>query len=298
MLYDYLSHAKLERAPGGSYEYSNLGVGLLGDVLALRAGTTYAQLLQQRVLTPLALHDTAVTPSAALLGRLAQGYDADGDRQGRWRFQALAGAGAMVSDGHDMLAFLQDNIAAPGGALGPALALAQEPRADIDSSGRPAKIGLVWVVDPQTGIVSHNGQTGGYHAFIALDRANRNGVVLLANVADQNLDTLAMHILEPDTVSAPPPYPAVVQVPLATLDSYAGVYQLTPKFALTVSHDGQRVYVQATGQPRLRIFPSAPTEFFYKAVDAQITFQADASGHVTRLILHQNGNDIPGPKIK
>ena len=65
-----------------------------------------------------------------------------------------------------------------------------------------------------------------------------------------------------------------------------------------MTHDGQNVYAQATGQRKLRIYPSSPTEFFYKAVDAQITFELDAAGHVTRLILHQGGRDLPGPKVK
>jgi CubicO group peptidase (beta-lactamase class C family) len=255
MLDEYLSHATLDRAPGAQYEYSNLGVGLLGDLLGLRAGTTYAHLLQARVLTPLGLQDTSAAPSAALLARLAPGRDADGDRQGRWTFGDLGAAGAIVSDGHDMLTFLQDNMAAPSGTLGPAMALAQQPRADIELGDRPMKIGLVWTINPQSGIVFHNGQTGGYHSFIAFDRANRNGVVLLANVTDDNLDTLAMHILEPDTVSAPPAFPAVVQVPAATLETYSGVYQLAPKVTITVSHDGERAYAQVTGQGRYRIFP-------------------------------------------
>ena len=67
---------------------------------------------------------------------------------------------------------------------------------------------------------------------------------------------------------------------------------------MTVTRDGERLYAQAGTQPRFRIYPSSPTEFFFKAVDAQITFQADASGKVTRLVLHEGGGDAPAPKIK
>ena len=55
---------------------------------------------------------------------------------------------------------------------------------------------------------------------------------------------------------------------------------------------------QATGQSKVEIFPSSPTEFFLKVVDAQITFVKDASGAVTQLVLHQGGRDMPGKKIK
>ena len=55
---------------------------------------------------------------------------------------------------------------------------------------------------------------------------------------------------------------------------------------------------QATGQGKVEIFPSSPTEFFLKVVDAQITFVKDASGAVTQLVLHQGGRDMPGKKLK
>jgi hypothetical protein len=55
---------------------------------------------------------------------------------------------------------------------------------------------------------------------------------------------------------------------------------------------------QATGQPAFEIFPSSPTEFFLKVVDARITFVKDASGAVTQLVLHQGGRDMPAKKIR
>jgi hypothetical protein len=55
---------------------------------------------------------------------------------------------------------------------------------------------------------------------------------------------------------------------------------------------------QATGQGKVEIYPSSPTEFFLKVVDAQITFVKDASGAVTQLVLHQGGRDMPGKKLK
>ena len=55
---------------------------------------------------------------------------------------------------------------------------------------------------------------------------------------------------------------------------------------------------QATGQGKVEIYPSSPTEIFLKVVDAQITFVKDASGAVTQLVLHQGGRDMPGKKIR
>src|SRR5664279_3682349 len=57
-LTDFLRTHVLRRAPGSQYEYSNLGMALLGLVLAKRAGVPYEALLRQRILEPLKMHNT------------------------------------------------------------------------------------------------------------------------------------------------------------------------------------------------------------------------------------------------
>jgi serine-type D-Ala-D-Ala carboxypeptidase/endopeptidase len=82
----------------------------------------------------------------------------------------------------------------------------------------------------------------------------------------------------------------------ATLARYVGVYQLFAGFDLTVSVEKGQLMVQGTGQPKLPVFAESPTKFFYKAVDAQITFVLDKDGKVEKLVLHQNGADVEGKR--
>lgn len=77
------------------------------------------------------------------------------------------------------------------------------------------------------------------------------------------------------------------------LRQYAGSYALAPGFRLVVTVDAGRLQAQATGQGRNPLFAFAPDAFFFKAVDAQLTFRRDAGGAVTGLVLHQNGRDVP-----
>jgi hypothetical protein len=67
---------------------------------------------------------------------------------------------------------------------------------------------------------------------------------------------------------------------------------------LAVTLEGNRLMTQATGQSKVEIFASSPTDLFLKVVNAQITFVKDASGAVTGLVLHQGGRDMPAKKIK
>ena len=80
-------------------------------------------------------------------------------------------------------------------------------------------------------------------------------------------------------------------------DGYVGQYQLAPNFILTISREGDQLYAQATDQPKVPIFPESERDFFYKVVDAQITFETDASGRATSLTLHQNGANMPAKRI-
>jgi CubicO group peptidase (beta-lactamase class C family) len=67
-LYSFLSSYKLPRDPGAEYEYSNLGACLLGQVIELKAGKPYKELLAERICRPLGMNHTCVDPQALACG--------------------------------------------------------------------------------------------------------------------------------------------------------------------------------------------------------------------------------------
>lgn len=79
-------------------------------------------------------------------------------------------------------------------------------------------------------------------------------------------------------------------------DALVGQYELEPGTVLTIRRDGDKLRAQLTGQPGFQVFPESETRFFYRVVDAQLTFVKDSSGKVTGLVLHQDG-DKPARKI-
>lgn len=82
-----------------------------------------------------------------------------------------------------------------------------------------------------------------------------------------------------------------------TLQSYAGKYQLAPNFVISVTANGKQIYGQATGQPQFEMFPESQTKFYLKVVDAKVEFIKE-DGKVTKLILYQNGREMPGQRIE
>jgi D-alanyl-D-alanine-carboxypeptidase/D-alanyl-D-alanine-endopeptidase len=83
----------------------------------------------------------------------------------------------------------------------------------------------------------------------------------------------------------------------AMFKNYVGRYQLAPGVIFTVTQEGNQLYVQLTGQPRFEVYPEGEREFFYKVVDAQITFETDGNGPATVLTLHQAGQNPRAPRI-
>jgi hypothetical protein len=44
------------------------------------------------------------------------------------------------------------------------------------------------------------------------------------------------------------------------------------------------------------VFASGGDQFFYKIVEAQLTFERNADKKVTAVVLHQNGRDMRAPR--
>jgi CubicO group peptidase (beta-lactamase class C family) len=135
-LYAFLSSYELTRDPGSQYEYSNLGVGLLGHALALRGGKSYEDLLVDRILRPLRMDDTRITLSPSQKARLAPGHSVSGDIVPNWDLPTLAGAGALRSTANDLLKFLAANLDSTSKPLGRELATPHVPRRDAGGPNR------------------------------------------------------------------------------------------------------------------------------------------------------------------
>ena len=296
-LYAFLSGYQLPRDVGATVEYSNLGVGLLGVALARRAGSDYESLVKARITGPLGMKDTTITLTPAQQQRFATGYGVDLQPTSHWDIPTLAGAGALRSTANDMLTFLAANLGLVESPLAAAMAEASRPRRD---SGLPdMEMGLAWLTrkGAHSEIVWHNGGTGGFHSFIGFDRHQGRGVVVLANCA-HNIDDIGFHLLDASIPLAELQAPSeVAKLPEAVLEEYVGRYQLAPGFILTVTRDGDALWIQATGQGKAQVYPKSRDEFFYQVVDAQVSFGRDGQGKVDHLVLHQGGADQKAAKL-
>jgi serine-type D-Ala-D-Ala carboxypeptidase/endopeptidase len=296
-LYEYLAMLELTRAVGGRYEYSNTGFGLLGHALARRAGLDYETLVETRILRPLGLASTRIALSPELKVRLATGHDVDLQPTANWDFAVLAGTGALRSSANDMLTFLAANLGFTGSPLAEAMQAMlgeQRPMAFF------MDIGLGWTVDQRSGgdVIWKDGATGGYRTFIGYAPKSERGIVVLSNAAI-DINDIGLHLLDARyRLARPRSFPNEVAVNAAVLQGYVGRYELRPRFVLAVTREGERLFVQATDQQRFMIHPMGDRRFFYKAVEADISFETDAEARAVALVLHQNGVSQRGRRIE
>jgi D-alanyl-D-alanine-carboxypeptidase/D-alanyl-D-alanine-endopeptidase len=308
-LYQFLSGYTLPRDPGSQFEYSNLGGGLLGHVLACRGGTDYEGLIRTRITEPLSMPDTSITLSASMKQRMATGHSAMLAPVANWDVPTLAGAGALRSSANDMLTLLEAFLAYKESPLTPAMKAMLEMR-------RPAgqtKIGLGWLFYPADGreIVWHNGGTGGFRSFAGFDPQERFGVVVLSNAAN-GVDDIGFHLLNPKLPLAnpePPKQRTEIHIDPKLLDNYTGRYQVTPNLVFEVTRDGGRLFAQGfaqlpqnrpadlTGLPKFELLAEGEKNFFTGVSDSRITFETGPDGRAASLILHRAGRAMPAPRL-
>jgi CubicO group peptidase (beta-lactamase class C family) len=299
-LYDFLSHYTLTRDIGSKFEYSNMGMGLLGHILSRKTGRSYDELVLKHICAPLKMDSTRRELSAELRERQAEGYYLDGQKSKGWQMPPVfAGAGGLRSTANDMLKFLAANM---GLIKSPMLSAFQKTHEGIRSWKEKIKVGLAWLViqDENLKIILHTGGHEANRSFVGFDPQKKVGVVVLSNsnmvITDIGLVALTGKLdlfqladyTEPEVVSVDP----------AVYEAYEGTYQTTPTFFITVTRENGRLFAQGTGQPRFELFPQSENTFFLRAIRATITFVKDSQGKVIKAIIHTSEGDEVSTKVK
>jgi D-alanyl-D-alanine-carboxypeptidase/D-alanyl-D-alanine-endopeptidase len=290
-MYDFLKGYTLTRDIGSQYEYSNYAQGLLGNVLAKKSGMSYEQLMIKVIAKPLGMTNTAIVFTPEMKKNLAIGHAGNIEVE-NWDLSSLAGAGGIRSTTVDMAKYISANLGITKTGLYPAMQLSHKV---TTKEGIAQKVALGWhiVKAGDKEILAHSGGTGGYRTFTAFNPAEKKGVVVMTNSAT-GIDDIGVHLLNPTV-----PLKAIdktVTVDATTLEKYVGKYELMPNFILTVTRENAQLNAQATGQPAFPIFAKASNVFYYKVVEAQLTFNEN-NGVVESVTLFQGGQTITGKRL-
>jgi CubicO group peptidase (beta-lactamase class C family) len=294
-LYAFISGYVPSREAGSAYEYSNFAQGLLGHILAPNQDTTYEALMVQVIADPLGMADTRIRLTERMQASLALGHSG-GRVVENWDIPTLAGAGAIRSSAFDMARFVAANLGFIDSPLAAAMDLSHKVRHD---KAGDMKVGLGWHIKEgkEGDVIWHNGGTGGYRAFVGFVKETGQGLVLLTN-SSTGSDDIGFYLLDSgSTLADLKSGSQAVDVPESTLEDYVGVYALAPEFSITITREGKQMYLQASQQPRLELYPESDSLFYLTVVEAKVSFQKK-EGKVVGLVLYQGGRELPGEKVE
>lgn len=292
----YFKNTKLDFEPGEKFSYSNSGYILLSYIIEQASGKSYGEFVTTQIFEPLGMKNSGVFDGNNLIKNLALGYT-NGDKgienAAYIDMSIPSGAGGLYSTVEDLQlwdrAFYNEKLVK---------------KATIDKMLTPFKGNYAYGLRIEEYLkhpwVNHGGGIQGFNTIINRFPDDELCIVILKNVDNYtafSANKVCRAIMFDDTYELPVDRIAA-KIDKTTGQKLCGDYELEPGFVMKVNLEGERMFVQATGQPKLEIFAESDYYYFCKAVNAQFEFSKDKKGNITSLILCQGGRKMPGKKIK
>ena len=172
----YLSKkTKFKWQAGLKYEYSNLGMALLGQIISKLYNTSYNSLVKKFICEPFGMQNTTVKLDSIQKNKLVQGIDQFGNNAPMLISELYSSSGGLKSNVIDMVKFIKNNMEEDY-----IYKYAHETTFKIDEVYSVA-LGWSYSNRHNSRVYYHHGGTVGYSTGIAFDKQNKIGIVLLTN---------------------------------------------------------------------------------------------------------------------
>ncbi len=276
-----------EHKSHSTYQYSNVGVGLLGHLLSRKGKKPFELLVREMIRDELQMADTCITLDDEQSKRLATGYYFYDQVAPSSSAGCIPGYGGFRSTVNDLLKFLAAHLRGGDSPIDPAIRLALQPHYDMDEN---SSVGLCWHIDRTTGTVWHGGTTTGFTSAMAFNSRSGFGVVVLTNSKSLVITPLVHALLGAAQGEMPQPIRPLTRIKVDedVLDSYTGTYQDKSKPFLdalrstrTIVREGDHLKVKGLNPTeRFPLFPVTETGFICKGEDIYAKFRRNNDGEV------------------
>jgi CubicO group peptidase (beta-lactamase class C family) len=316
--------------PGSRFAYSGEGINLLQFVVETITKRPLQDLMQEDVFQPLGMTRSSVVWQARFEDDYANGYDEYGRSLGPLRWKNANAAGSLSTTPLDFARFIQAILDGKGlrtrtwgnmlSAQIPILAKHGFPTLENeltdDNKSIRLSYGLGWGLywSPRGEAFFKEGHDEGWRNYSVGFRMPKDGMIIMTNsgngegIYKELLEKLLADTYTPiewerfTPYDQLPPRPALkqhtkVSVDSQTLEKYVGRYGTPPKLILVVRRDGDHLTVQENDEPMQELDPESATQFFSTVADDVYTFEMDAGGRVSRMVLRSGDQTIPIDRI-
>jgi CubicO group peptidase (beta-lactamase class C family) len=316
--------------PGTRYAYSGEGIEMLQLVVETVTGKPLEQLMGERVFGPFKMTRSSMVWQDRFEDNYANGYDEYGRSLGPERRPKADAAGSMQTTLSDFARFIE---AVMGGRrldretreqmLSPQIAIPWKhefPTLEFIPTDANKSIrlsyglgwGLYWTAYGEA--FFKEGHIDGFMNYVVCFDRPKTGLLIMTNSSNgegiykELLETLIKNTWTPiewegfTPYNELPPRPPLKQhkqvaVDPKVLDRYAGGYG-EPNLTEVIRREGDHLSLQENGEQPEDLFPESENEFFSKTSDDEVTFEADSSGRIVRMVIHTGGRDIPIKRIE
>jgi len=317
--------------PGSRYAYSGEGINLLQLVVEAITGTPLEELMQKHVFQPFSMARSSMIWQERFGSDYANGYDEYGRSLGPEARKTADAAGSMQTTPRDFARFVQAVMRGEGVSkktreqmLSPQIQIFSKhefPSLNTETTDENKSIrlsyglgwGLYWT--PYGKAFFKEGHDEGWRNYVVCFDDSKAGLLIMTNSSNGEglfkdlLETLLKNTYTPiewegyTPYDKLPPRPPLAQhkevaIDRKLLDAYVGRYMYSPQVILVITRGkGTHLIVRENDETPQELVPESDVEFFSTNADDEYSFQKDSSGHVTQMVLHTGGKDIPIKRV-
>ncbi|MFB0517509.1 MAG: serine hydrolase [Candidatus Neomarinimicrobiota bacterium] len=294
-LIDLFKDQPFDFAPGERWYYNNSGYILLGAIIEKASGQPYEEFIQERIFDPLGMEHSCYGSATRIIKRRAAGYQPTTDGFQNAAYLSMTqpyAAGSLLSNVDDMFRWHQ---ALQSGSLLPLETLNKAFAPYILPDGTSTGYGYGWTLADYEGrrTIEHGGGINGFTTYVIYAPADDIFVVILTNNEGKDPALTAVKTMA-QALGQPYREPVAIEIDPEILESYVGVYEISPDRERIITRDSTQLFSQVTGGSRQKIMPLSPTEFFFESGGfSRLEFVTESDGQVVSALLHRRA----GPPV-
>ena len=282
--------------PGEKFNYSNSNYILLGFIIEQVSKMSYEEYVNENIFKPLKMNNSGFENPEKVIKNFAQGYCLKNNEIDKAKFRDMSNAhasGALYSTTEDL--YKWDRT------------LYSEELISNDSKEEMFTVykdnygygwGIVNLFNHK--MIGHSGEIDGYISSISRFVNDDICIIILSNFEQAPIGTITSDlaaIMFGEKYDIPEDI-KTVKLSNTILNSYVGEYELQPGFVFSISFNDDKLFCQATVQPKLELTPISESEFMVKEANAKISFEKNTNQEIVKLILHQGDKQYPASKKK